>query len=269
MMGDNMIKIAVNGACGKMGTLIIQNILKTYNMKLVSAIDINNVGGDIGYIIREGKLDVTIEHPDDIIDILEISNPDVLIDFTRPDAATKNIISSANCGIDMVIGTTGFTSEQMELIKKSIKDNDISAVISPNFSIGIDVFWRLIGETAKRLENYDIEIIEIHHNQKKDSPSGTALKTAEIISKNTGLEKLVYGRKGLSIRDREIGIHAVRGGDIIGDHIVLFAGNGERIEIKHQIHSRQSFVNGVLKATEWVSTAKPGIYSMQDILNED
>jgi 4-hydroxy-tetrahydrodipicolinate reductase len=151
-------------------------------------------------------------------------------------------------------------------MENAIRDNNVAAVITPNFSIGVNVFWGLLAEAAGRLSDYDIEIIEAHHNQKKDAPSGTAMKAAEIISKTLGKKEFIYGRHGISPRSNEIGIHAVRGGDIVGDHTVLFAGDGERIEIKHQAHSRQAFAKGAVKAAVWVSTAKPGVYEMADVL---
>lgn len=261
-----MIKIAVTGACGRMGTLIIENILKSKDMELVSAIDVVNIDKDIGEVMRVGRLDVAIESAKDIDAALEGTKPDVLIDFTIASASVKNVIAGAQKKTNMVVGTTGFTQEQRTTIEDAIKDNGVAAVISPNFSIGVNVFWGLVAEAAKHLEDYDIEIIEAHHNQKKDAPSGTAMKAAEIISKTLGGKEFVYGRQGLFPRKKEIGIHAVRGGDIVGDHTVLFAGDGERIEIKHQAHSRQAFARGAIKAAGWVSKASPGIYGMQDVL---
>jgi len=261
-----MIKIAVTGACGKMGGLIIENILKSREMKLVSAIDVTNIGRDIGEVMRTGNLDVPVTDANDIGNILKKERPDVLIDFTIAQAAVKNVTACSMNKVNLVVGTTGFTKEQRSLMDKAIMDNDISAVISPNFSIGVNVFWGLLAEAAKRLGDYDIEIIEAHHNQKKDAPSGTAVKAAEVISDTLGGKELVYGRHGLAPRNKEIGIHAVRGGDIVGDHTVLFAGDGERIEIKHQAHSRQAFAKGAVTAAMWVSKAQPGIYEMADVL---
>lgn len=189
-----------------------------------------------------------------------------MIDFSNASCAIEIIKACACNGSNIVIGTTGFSNEQQNEIKDIIKGSGITAVISPNFSIGVNVFWSLIAEAAKRFEDYDIEIIETHHNQKKDAPSGTAIKTAEIISENLGGKDFVYGRNGLSPRHKEIGIHAIRGGDIIGDHVVLFAGEGERLEIKHQAHSRQAFAKGALLAARWVMTAPGGMYSMKDVL---
>jgi 4-hydroxy-tetrahydrodipicolinate reductase len=261
-----MIKIAVTGACGKMGGLIIENVLKYEDLKLVLAIDVTNIGKDIGEVMKTGKLGVPVTDANDIENVLRISKPDVLIDFTIAQAAVKNVIACARNKVNLVVGTTGFTKDQRSLMDKAISENSISAVISPNFSIGVNVFWGLLAEAAKRLGDYDIEIIEAHHNQKKDAPSGTAVKAAKVISDTLGGKELVYGRYGLAPRRKEIGIHAVRGGDIVGDHTVLFAGDGERIEIKHQAHSRQAFAKGAVRAAVWICEAKPGIYEMADVL---
>lgn len=261
-----MIKIAVTGACGKMGGLIIENVLESKDMKLVCAIDVTNIGTDIGDVMRTGKLDVPVTDANDIENILKTSKPDVLIDFTIAQAAVKNVTICARNKVNLVVGTTGFTKDQRSLMDKTIIENGVSAVISPNFSIGVNVFWGLLREAAKRLGDYDIEIIEAHHNQKKDAPSGTAMKAAEVISNTLGGKELVYGRHGLAPRHKEIGIHAVRGGDIVGDHTVLFAGDGERIEIKHQAHSRQAFAKGAVAGARWVMSAEAGIYEMADVL---
>jgi 4-hydroxy-tetrahydrodipicolinate reductase len=261
-----MIKVAVTGACGRMGMLIIENILRSGNMKLVTAIDVTNTGKDIGEVMRQGKLDVRVGDAKDVENILGKSKPDVLIDFTIAEAAVKNVTAGARNKVNLVVGTTGFTQEQRKIMEDTIKSNGVAAVIAPNFSIGVNVFWGLLAEAAKRLSDFDVEIIEAHHNQKKDAPSGTAVKAAEVISKTLGGKELVYGRQGISPRQKEIGIHAVRGGDIVGDHTVLFAGDGERIEIKHQAHSRQAFAKGAVRAAEWVCSARPGVYEMADVL---
>jgi len=261
-----MIKIAVTGACGKMGGLIIENVLKSKDMKLVCAIDVTNIGRDIGEAMRINSLNVPVEDANNIEKALDKSRPDVLIDFTIAHAAVKNVLACAKKKVNLVVGTTGFTKDQRESMERSIKENNVAAVISPNFSVGVNVFWGLLAEAAKRLSEYDIEIIEAHHNQKKDAPSGTAVKAAEVISATLGGKDLVYGRHGLSTRQKEIGIHAVRGGDIVGDHTVLFAGDGERIEIKHQAHSRQAFAGGAIRAAQWVASASPGVYEMRDVL---
>lgn len=261
-----MIKVAVTGACGRMGGLIIENVLKSKEMKLVSAIDISNIGKDIGEVMRIGALNVPVEDANNIEMSFESSKPDVLIDFTVADPAVKNVLAAARKKVNLVVGTTGFSREQRSIMETAIKFSGVSAVISPNFSIGVNVFYGLLVEAAKRLGDYDIEIIEAHHNQKKDSPSGTALKAAQTLTNVLGEREFVYGRSGQALRKREIGIHAVRGGDIVGDHTVLFAGDGERIEIKHQAHSRQAFAKGAIRAAVWVCSARSGVFDMKDVL---
>lgn len=261
-----MIKVAVTGACGRMGGLIIENVLKSKEMKLVSAIDISNIGKDIGEVMRIGALNVPVEDANNIEMSFESSKPDVLIDFTVADPAVKNVLAAARKKVNLVVGTTGFSREQRSIMETAIKFSGVSAVISPNFSIGVNVFYGLLAEAASRLDDYDIEIIEAHHNQKKDSPSGTALKAAQTITNVLGEREFVYGRHGQALRKREIGIHAVRGGDIVGDHTVLFAGDGERIEIKHQAHSRQAFAKGAIRAAVWVCSARSGVFDMKDVL---
>lgn len=255
------IKIAVSGAHGKMGGLLIENILKSNDLQLTAAIIANK---DKGKKLNTGNAPVI--NAKDIDTCLEKFKPDVLLDFTTATASVENVKAAARNRVNMVVGTTGFTGEQQSDIERTIKEAEIAAVISPNFSIGVHVFWGLLGRSAVLLPDYDIEIIEAHHKRKKDAPSGTALKASEILSKTAGGKSFIYGRHGLSPRQKEIGIHAVRGGDIAGDHTVLFAGDGERLEIKHQAHSRQAFASGALLAVRWVAKAPGGVYSMKDVL---
>lgn len=261
-----MINAAVLGACGRMGSLIVENITCSTDMQLVAAFDVNNFGKDAGEIAHVGNLGVQISEVKDLETVLKKTKADILIDFTAASATVVNAPIAARCGVNLIIGTTGLTAEQRKVIDDSIQKNQVSAVISPNYSVGVNVFFKIIREAAKYLADYDIEIIEAHHNQKKDAPSGTALRAADVISEALGGKDYVYGREGIAPRGKEIGIHAVRAGDIAGDHTVLFAGNSERIEIKHMAHSRQIFANGAVKAAEWVCGQKPGIYSMDDVL---
>jgi len=261
-----MINAAVTGACGQMGGLIIQNIVKTADMQLSAAFDILNIGKDAGEMAHTGALGIPISDANDIRQVLAGSNTDVLIDFTIANATVVNAPVAAECGVNLVIGTTGFSPQQRAAIDDAILKNKIAAVISPNYSVGVNIFFKVLKETAKHLSDYDIEIIEAHHNRKKDAPSGTAMKAADVISETLGGKEYVFGRHGIAPRGKEIAIHAVRGGDIVGDHTVLFAGDGERIEIKHQAHSRQAFAVGAAKAAGWVCGKQPGIYTMDDIL---
>lgn len=261
-----MINAAVIGACGRMGSLIVEDITSSSDIQVVAAFDIGNFGRDAGEFAHVGNLGVPISDVKDLESVLKKTPADVLIDFTAPGATAINAPTAARCGVNLIIGTTGLTPEQRAVIDQAIRENHVSAVISPNFSVGVNVFFKIIKEAAKYLADYDIEIIEAHHNQKKDAPSGTALRAADVLNEVLGGKDYVYGREGLAPRGKEIGIHAVRAGDITGDHTVLFAGNSERIEIRHMAHSRQIFVKGAVRAAEWVCSQKPGIYSMDDVL---
>ncbi|WP_440952471.1 4-hydroxy-tetrahydrodipicolinate reductase [Methanococcoides sp. FTZ1] len=261
-----MINAAVTGASGRMGKLLIENIIEMDGIQLSAAFDLVNIGKDVGEVAQLGKLDVPISDVADMATVLKESKTDVVIDFTIAAATIVNAPIVADAGVNLVIGTTGFTPEQRSIIEDAIKRNNISGIISPNYSMGVNVFFKILQETAKYLSDYDIEVIEAHHNQKKDAPSGTAMRAAEVISETLGGKDFVYGREGLAPRGKEIGIHAVRGGDIVGDHTVLFAGGSERIEIKHQAHSRNAFASGAVKSAIWIANAEPGIYTMDDIL---
>lgn len=255
-----MIKIAIAGINGRMGTMIADTVLAQPDMELVAGFDIH-AGRQVGKI--------TVSSAGDLDQILKATKPDVLIDFTIASASVQNANVAAANGVNLVIGTTGFDESQKAGMRKAIEAGGIAAIISPNFSVGVQVFLKLLREAAKRLDGSDIEIIEAHHNKKKDAPSGTALKAAEVISSALASKpKYVYGREGISPRGTEIGIHAVRGGDIVGDHTVLFACEGERIEIKHQAHSRQAFASGAVRAARWIVGQKPGVYSMDDMSKE-
>jgi len=253
-----MVRVAITGINGRMGTMVSDIVLSQPDMELAAGFDLAE-GKQIGKIkvssIRE------IDH------VLASVKPDVLIDFTVASAAVQNVKSAAANGVNVVVGTTGFDEKQKNEMDAAIRAGKIAAIISPNFSIGVQVFLKLLAEAAKNLDGCDIEIIEAHHNKKKDAPSGTALKAAEVIA-GALKEKppFVYGREGVSPRGKEIGIHAVRGGDIVGDHTVLFACEGERIEVKHQAHSRSAFASGAIKAARWIVTQKPGLYAMSDMI---
>jgi 4-hydroxy-tetrahydrodipicolinate reductase len=270
-----MIKVAVTGACGRMGSKIIKTILEQEDMTVVAAIEVPNnqyQGKDVGQIIGIGDIGVQVDGAEKLQQILENKKPDVLIDFTIAKAAINTIKTSAKFGVNLVVGTTGFSDTEMVEITNTIQKNQIKAVIAPNMAVGVNVFFKVLKDLAIILGDYDVEIIEAHHRHKKDAPSGTAVKAAEIIAQelNRNMDEVgVYGRKGIvgERTDAEIGIHAVRGGDIVGDHTVLFAGDGERIEIVHRANSRQAFVNGVIKAVRYVVNADKGrICDMADVL---
>jgi len=258
-----MTRIAITGALGRMGTLVIQESARIEGMELVAGLDAVGAGKPLpgGVLVKDSS---------QLEQVLKETRPDVLIDFTIAKAAVKNVCTAASLGVDLVVGTTGISSEQHSEMREAIEGN-VAAVITPNFSVGVNLFWKLVADAAAALKGYDfdIEIIEAHHNQKKDAPSGTALATLEAIRRARGesdLSEVVYGRKGIMPRGKEIGVHAVRAGDIVGDHTVLLAGPGERLEIRHQAHSRAAFASGAVRAATWVVGRKPGIYGMADVL---
>ncbi len=254
------VKVAIAGANGQMGTMIAGIVLAQPDMELVAAFDLT-AGKPVGKI--------AVSSASDMDKVLKATKPDVLIDFTVAKAAVANVKTAAADHVNLVVGTTGFDEAQKAEMKKAIETGSIAGIISPNYSYGVQVFFKVLREAASRLGGCDIEIVEAHHNKKKDAPSGTALKAADVIASALREKpKYVYGREGAAPRGKEIGIHAVRGGDIVGDHTVLFACDGERMEIKHQVHSRQAFAAGAVKAARWIARQKPGLYSMDDMFKE-
>ncbi|MCD6320356.1 MAG: 4-hydroxy-tetrahydrodipicolinate reductase, partial [Candidatus Desulfofervidaceae bacterium] len=200
-----------------------------------------------------------------------ISEADVIIDFTYHSASLNHFKIAQKYNKPIVIGTTGFTPEEMAEIKGMAES--VKCVLSPNMSVGVNLLFKLVPQVAKVLgEEYDIEIVEMHHRMKKDAPSGTAMKLAQLVAETMerDLEKVgVYGRKGLvgERKKEEIGVLSLRGGDVVGEHTVYFAGLGERIEITHRASSRETFARGALRAAKWiVKQEKNGIYDMLDVL---
>lgn len=263
------VRVGLCGACGRMGNLIIRRLLATPGVKISAAFDLVKIGEDIGEVAGVGKLNVPVSDAKNISAVLKESKTDVLMDFTVAAATAVNAPAAAAAGVNLIIGTTGLTAEQKTNITNAVIQNKVAAVISSNYSVGVNIFFKLCRQAARDLGNdYDVEIIEAHHNQKKDAPSGTAMTVAEMISKEMGGKEFVYGRHGECPRGKEIGIHSIRGGDIVGDHTVMFIGNSECIEIKHQAHSREIFVGGAVKAALWVVNQKKGVvYDMADVMN--
>jgi len=250
-----MVKIAVSGALGRMGTNIGQVVNDAPGMELVGGID-----------VREGTLFGKEVVPADQIDVfLKEKKPDVLVDFTIAAAAVENIKAAARNNVALVVGTTGFTPEQRATIASAV-EGTVPAVISSNFSVGVNIFWKLVREAARELGDYDIEVTEAHHRYKKDAPSGTAKTILEILDQELGGREKVFGRVGETERKDEIGVHVIRGGDIVGDHSVLFAGNFECIELSHRAYDRAVFARGAVRAARWVVGRESGIYDMSDVL---
>lgn len=227
-----MINIIISGISGRMGSLISELAKKDPEIKLVGGIE---KPGDPNY-------------PSDLEPIID--KADVLIDFSTPAATIQHLRIAHSHKKAVVIGTTGFIDEQVEEIDKLAKD--IPCVISPNMSPGVNLMFDIVGEITKNLSDYDIEIIESHHRNKKDAPSGTAKKLAEMIT---------------SVRPLgQIDIHAIRAGDIVGEHTIIWAGPGEVLELTHRALSRTTFASGAIKAAKFVVKAKAGRYNMQDVL---
>lgn len=267
-----MIKAIVIGAGGRMGRMLVTGISNDNDLELVGAIEAPNVpflGKDAGELAGIAKLGVSIVDDSNLSDLF--SKADVAINFITPkEAVIKHLQIAVEHQKPMVIGTTGFNADEMKVIRELA--SNIPCVMSPNMSIGVNVMLKILRDVARVLgDDYDVEIIEAHHHFKKDSPSGTADRIAKVIAEALGrnLEEVgIYGRKGI-IGERpakEIGIHAIRAGDIVGDHIVLFGGIGERLEIIHRAQSREPYVKGALRAVKWVVNAPKGLHDISEVL---
>ena len=264
-----MIKVIVAGAAGRMGGRLVALLKESAALALVCAVEVKghvSVGEDAGEVAACGRTGVAIG--DDLSAVME--RGEVIVDFSAPAATLEHLRIAAQHRKAMVIGTTGFSHE--ELTELRVLAKSIPCVFSPNMSVGVNVILKVIAEMAKTFgDDYDIEVIEAHHRLKKDAPSGTALKMAEVLAKavSRDLDQVgVYARKGLvGERKRgEIGIQAIRAGDIVGDHTVLFGGMGERVEVTHRVQSRDTFARGALRAARWVIKQPPGLYDMTDVL---
>jgi len=251
-----MIRVVVCGASGRMGQTIGRMVKESPDLELAGGINLKS-GSFFGAEIVESK---------NAESFLERTKPDVLIDFTIAKAAVENVKMASRNRVALVVGTTGFTGDQRAEMEQAIRGN-VPAVISSNFSMGVNIFWQLLRDAGKLLKNYHIEVIEAHHRNKKDAPSGTAKTILQILDEEVGLRKKIYGREGMMVRGDEIGVHVIRGGDIVGDHKVMFSKNFETIEISHRAYDRSVFASGALHATRWVVSKKPGIYTMSDVLN--
>lgn len=258
-----MAKIIIDGACGKMGSRVVALATQDKELEIVGLIEAPTHPA-IGKELLKGLFLSS--------DLYQsINKADVVIEFTTPEATIEHIKICHKANKAIVIATTGLSAEQTLQVNACAKD--IPVLMSPNMSTGVNLLFKLVELVAKTIPNYDIEIVELHHNLKKDAPSGTAIKLAKIISKVLGRDlDLVgtYGRKGIigARKTEEIGIHAIRAGDIVGEHTVIFAGTGERIELTHRAHSRDTFAAGALLGAKWLVKQKPGLYDMKDVLAE-
>lgn len=265
-----MNRIAIAGAAGRMGRALIEAVLgKEQELSLTAAtvlaedpargIDVATlIGLNPMGLVTDGSL------------LAVVDTFDILIDFTTPDATLAHLAVCQQHGKGMIIGTTGFTAEQKQAIAGAAKQ--IPIVFAPNFSIGVNVCLDLLQMAAKAFgDDVDVEIVEAHHRYKKDAPSGTALRMGEVVADALGRDLArvaVYGREGVGEeRDRKtIGFATVRAGDVVGEHTVIFAGLGERVEITHRASSRLTFANGAVRSAIWLQGKAPGLYDMNDVL---
>lgn len=261
-------RIAIAGAAGRMGHALLEAVLGAPDLKLVAALEQKGnpaVGRDAGELAGSP---CGVKIGDDAAGAVAVS--DVLVDFTRPDGTLAHLAACRKQGVKLVIGTTGFNEAQKREIAEAARD--VAIVMAPNFSVGVNVAFRLLQVAAAALgKGYDVEIVEAHHRHKVDAPSGTALRMGEVVAQALGrdLKKAaIYGREGVTgeRKDETIGFATVRGGDLVGDHTVMFIGAGECLEISHRASSRANFANGALRAARFVASKKNGLFDMADVL---
>lgn len=264
-----MTRVAITGASGRMGKTLVEAINEYDGLTVSAAIvhpESSLVGVDAGEMAGMGKSGVTT-----VSELSEVINDfDVLIDFTSIEYTLQNIAACVEHGKKIVIGTTGFSDEQKAIIAKA--GESTAVVFAPNMSVGVNVCLNLLKMAASVLgDDYDVEVIEAHHRHKVDSPSGTALRMGEVVADALGRdlnECAVYGREGqIGPRtQKEIGFETIRAGDVVGDHTVLFATEGERVEITHKASSRMTFAKGAARASAWLDGKDSGLFDMQDVL---
>ncbi|MFQ5935833.1 MAG: 4-hydroxy-tetrahydrodipicolinate reductase [Acidiferrobacterales bacterium] len=262
-----MIKIGVTGAAGRMGRTIIQAADEASDLQVTFALERAAhpaIGTDAGELAGVGQLGQSIQSD------FENAAFDVLVDFSQPAATLASVEVCERAGRRMVIGTTGFDDNGRQRIAEAARH--IAIVFAPNMSVGVNLCFRLLDIAAHVLgDDVDIEVLEAHHRHKRDAPSGTALRMGEILAHALGrdLEQdAVYGRQGVTGERprRQIGFSTMRAGEIVGEHTVLFAGAGERVEIAHKAESRLTFANGALRAARWLAAQNKGLFDMQDVL---
>ena len=282
-----MIRVVVSGAGGRMGKLLLQAVIEEDDMELAGAVERKAhplLNRDVGELIGSAKCGVLMRTDLEKV----IGSGDILVEFSTPKATLSHLPVAVEKNTRIVIGTTGLNDEEKERIKES--SSRIPILLSPNMSIGVNLLFKTAGEVARILgTEYDVEIVETHHRMKKDAPSGTALRLAEVIAQARGQGTpttpppsrgrikeggqglkgvVVYGRHGITGERKRgaIGIHAVRGGTVSGEHNVIFAGASERVELTHRAESRQVLIRAAIEAIRFIAGASPGLYDMQDVI---
>jgi 4-hydroxy-tetrahydrodipicolinate reductase len=257
-----MISLVVGGATGKLGKLVCDLAVSSDDIRLIGAI-VSTDGGNAGRELYPG---IKASTPDELPSLLE--RADVYVDLTTPSAASRIIAGVPEHGTNLIVGTTAVEKSAMDAMAANTAKFGTSSLVSANFAIGVNVFWDHCESLARELPDYDIEVIEAHHDRKEDAPSGTAMEAVRRMQEATGIEKVVCGREGITgPRGREIGVHSIRAGDIVGDHTVIFAANGEMIEITHRAISREAFARGCIASIRWIAGKKDGkVHTMNEVL---
>lgn len=264
-----MIEVVVSGAAGRMGGRIVALVKESADLHLAGALERPGhpaLGRDAGELAGVGSVGVPVSADPTPL----LTRDRVIVEFTTPEATLEHLRVASKVRARAVVGTTGFS--KVELGEIETFSREIPLVVAPNMSVGVNLTLKILAQVASALgEDYDVEITEIHHRGKKDAPSGTALKMAEVIAQALGRDLgrvAVYGRQGMTGERsaQEIGVLSLRAGDVVGEHTVIFGGLGERIEITHRASSRDTFARGALRAVRFVAQVAPGLYSMQDVL---
>ena len=262
------MNIAIAGASGRMGRTLIEAVLRAGDVKLAAALEQKgnaHLGRDAGEL---AGAPCGVKVSDDVAGALR--GCDVLIDFTRPEGTLAHLAECKRQGVRMVIGTTGFSDSERTGIAEAART--VAIAMAPNFSVGVNVMLRLLDVAARSLgKGYDVEIFEAHHRHKVDAPSGTALRMGEVVAQALGRDlrqSAVYGREGVTgeRKDDTIGFATVRGGDMVGDHSVMFIGTGERLDVTHRATSRANYATGALRAARFIMDRPNGLYDMADVL---
>jgi 4-hydroxy-tetrahydrodipicolinate reductase len=256
-----LTRVAIIGAAGRMGRELCRAALETEGIELAGGTEEPNsseLGADLGELCDAGKIDVAATE-------IPPEDAEVLIEFTTPEATVEHLSYKR----PTVIGTTGLSEEQRMEVEKAAKS--VPIVLAPNMSVGVNLLREVVRDLSAKLAGYDVEVVEAHHRNKKDAPSGTALllarAAAEVRGQDLG-EVTIYGREGVSPRkEGEIGVHALRGGAVVGEHRLIFYSEGEEVEVIHRALSRRTFADGALRAAKFLAGAKPGLYSMRDVLD--
>jgi 4-hydroxy-tetrahydrodipicolinate reductase len=265
-----MLRVAVTGAAGKMGEANIRVISSDNNAVLTGAVEASGnpqIGRDAGEVSGIGR-NLSVPITGDVEKALSVS--DVLIDFSIPSVTAANIRAALKSGKAIVIGTTGISDDDKNLLREA--GRTIPAIWAPNFSIGVNLLANLVKTAAMALgDGFDAEIVEVHHRMKKDAPSGSALKILNVLKEIYKTNDIIYGREGITGArpHNQIGVFAMRGGDVIGDHTVSFLGDGERVELVHKASSRQTFARGALRAAKYITGKGPGLYTIEEALGLD